>query len=58
MEGNSEESASQDKRNNSDEDSTIFKIRIRKKMVSNDDSDAKEALNYMEMLTKIVSKHD
>jgi replication-associated recombination protein RarA len=58
MEGNSEENAGQNKRNVSDEDSTIFKKPARKKMVSNCDSDAKEVLNCMETLTEIVSKHD
>jgi replication-associated recombination protein RarA len=58
MEGNSEDNADQNKRNNSDEDSTIFKKPARKKMVSNSDSDAKEVLNCMETLTEVVYKHD
>jgi replication-associated recombination protein RarA len=58
MEGNCEENASQNKRNNSDEDSSIFKKPTRKKMVSKSDSDAKEVLNCMEMLTAVVCKRD
>jgi replication-associated recombination protein RarA len=57
MDGNSEKNAGQNKRNNSDEDSTIFKKPARKKMVQNSDSDAKEVLNCMETLTEVVSKH-
>jgi replication-associated recombination protein RarA len=57
MEGSSEENAGQNKRNNPDEDSTIFKKPARKKMVSSSDSDTKEVLNCMETLTEVVSKH-
>jgi hypothetical protein len=36
----------------------VFKKPARKMMVSSDDSDAKEALNCMKMLTEVVSKRD
>jgi hypothetical protein len=58
MEGYSEENVDQNSRRNSDEDSIAFKKPVRKKMGSNGDSDAKEDLNCMKMLTEVVPKHD
>jgi hypothetical protein len=58
MQGNSEETADQNKRKNSYENSTVFEIPARKAMLSNDDCDTKEALNCMKTLTEIVSKRD
>jgi hypothetical protein len=41
-----------------EEDIIVFKKTARKKVGSNDDSDAKEDLNCMKMLTQAVPKHD
>jgi hypothetical protein len=41
-----------------DEDNAVFKKPARKKMVSSDENDAKEALNCMKTVTEVVSKCD
>lgn len=58
MEGCSEENVLQNRRRNSDENNIVFKKPARKKMGSNDDSDAREDLKCMKMLTDVVPKHD
>jgi len=58
MEGYSEENIVQNRRRKSDGDSIVCKKPARKKIGSNDDSDAKEDLNCVKTLTDIVPKHD
>lgn len=58
MEGCSEENIDQNRRRNSDEDSIVFKKPARKKIASNDDSDAKKDLNCMKMITEVFPKRD
>jgi hypothetical protein len=58
MEGYSEENVVQNRRRSSDEDCIVFKKPARKTVGSNDDSDAKEDLNCVKMLTDVVPKRD